>query len=276
MTMMELWGDPERFWMWIVGLGFRGLWALLFAVVGWFAGRLLRRVVLELVQRSGLEALSERVGLSRQIYALGIHEGLSWVLSRVFWVAWLMFVAHLVFVQLGLSGISQVFFVLLSWLPKLLVAAAILFGGVVLGDLCRRLVRSPARAHQGRELAAVCLYYTIIALALTMSLEQLGLSVTLIHTLVEVGLGVVMLCVAGAFTLSAKGVFEHLLARHYVSRMFQLHDELWLDDDTGGQVSDFSATALVLINDYGEELLIPYAQLLAGPTTLVVKDESTS
>lgn len=259
---------PERFWVWLASLGVNGLWAVAIALVGFLGGKALRRVVQALVQRSGLEALAERVGLSRSLYAMGLHEGLASALSRLVWGAWVVLVAHVFFVQLGLPGISHLFLAILGWLPKLIVAGGLLLGGVVLADMCRRFIRAWTSQPQWRALIASGVYYTVVALSVTVAAEQLGLEVKLLHVLVQLSFAIVMGCVALGFALSAKEVFSHLLSRYYVRQMFQVGDTLIFEDGQQGEVVAFEETTLVLEQQDRQQWMIPYAELLGSSLTL--------
>ena len=118
-------------------------------------------------------------------------------------------------------------------------------------------------------------YWVMIALVLTLTLEQLGMDVGLIHTLIWLMSFAVLFSLGVTFVAGAQTVFKALIARHYVLNMCREGESVRLDDGEDYVVARFEPIALVLLDDAGRERSVLYTCLIERPWTLLDADPVT-
>ncbi len=187
--------------------------ALLFAgfIVAWIfeiiTRKLMRFLMLEkIVDRTGLKALFEKAGLKISFTRL-----LSGV---VYWFILIVFLAAVVNV-LGLTQLSDFLDKLVSYLPNVLGAVAILIIGILVANLLYNVVKNAcesARISAAGFLASLT-KWSIFTFAFIAALVQLKLAPDLLKILFT-GL-VVMLAIAGglAFGLGGKDAAKDVIDR---------------------------------------------------------------
>ena len=221
-------------------------WAL-----AWGLGRVVRRVFRRLAKQipsgTGRAAWSEAVEDNDvgNIAAGGVY----WlVLLTTFMVA---------LDALDIAVFSRWVGLIASYLPRLAIAAALLFVGMVAGRLARNAIMKTAvrlPALQARSLARFAQLAIVIAAGL-IAAERLGLDVSLLSAMFMILLAATLAGAALAFGLGARDLVADILAMHYVNKSHRLGQLVRLGPDEG-RIVRTSRTAVSLETADGE-MLIP-------------------
>lgn len=242
-----------------------------FLLIIFIAGVLLARAIAKMarwaVERTGLEAFAERLGVSRLLYAVGIHAGLGQVIETL--ARWTVLLITLVVAAevAGLEGVSAAIRQVIAYLPQVVVAAVILIAGARVAEWVRTLLLASDRARGGlfnapQSVARVA-YYTVIIISFTLAADQLGLEITLINSLIQVAFAAMLFGLALALALSARPSLSGVIARFYAAQVYKPGDRVRIANaQVEGVVLRFAATAMVVQTEAGEELLVPCGQIL--------------
>ena len=209
------------------------------------------------VRRSGLEALAERVGASSLLYAVGHKDGVAHLMGRVVWLAGLLLTFAVVAELLGLPGLASGVEAVIGFLPRLMAAVLILLGGLLIGGLLRKVVLGWGRQRdevESPEFVARLLYFTVVTVAVTMAVQQIGLETGLVNSLVMITLGAVLFSLGLSFALASRDAFRNIIARHYLERMARPGDHVRAGEDEG-VVLRYSASSVIIKTESGEKIL---------------------
>ncbi len=268
-TLSRAWALWEQLLGHFIAWAPRLVGVLLVLLLGWLAAVLVRRVVRWAVQRTGLEALAERAGVARLLYGLGVRRSSAEVAGQLGYWSVMLLVLHTVTTLLGIPGVSHVVEAVAAYMPRVLVAAGIFTAGLLGADVLRRLVSAMLTRRKEVEsphLIARGVHGLVILLAGVVAVEQLGVDIDLITSIIQILLGAAALGLALAFGLGAREILRDLVARFYVTRLYRPGDRVEVVGVQGTIVA-FSPTA-TLLRDGDEERVIPCHTLLAGPVTL--------
>jgi hypothetical protein len=137
------------------------------------------------------------------------------VVGRVVW--WLVVLVSLDLCAdiLGFDLLTRVFEYLILYLPRLLLAAFILFAAYIAGAFLGGLARVWASKVEGLNAAAIgkAVKYGLLAVAVVMALEKLYLTTTFFIAVVIIVFGAVMLAAAIAFGLAFADPVKDLTRR---------------------------------------------------------------
>lgn len=246
-------------------IGYAPRVALFFVVVlgGWLMSRIARRVTVWAVRRTGLEALAERAGTAKLLYAVGLKDGAAQALGLVVWLACILLTVAAAAEMLGLSAVAAGISVVMGFLPRLLAAAIVLIAGLAFAALLRGVVQ---RVGKGRSdiddpgLLGQLLYYLILTVTVVMSADQAGLETQLVSTLVTIAAAAVLAGFALAFALGSRSTFQNLVATHYFRRAVRPGDQVRVGPHEGVVVR-FSPVGIVLRSADGE-IVVPCKTLM--------------
>lgn len=222
-------------------------------VGGLILASLARKLTAWLVKRSGLEALGERFGVAKMLYAVGFKAGLSHALGSVAWVTLLLFTVAACAEVAGLDVVASGIGIMMSFLPRLLAAAAVLVGGVSLATALRGVLRRLGRARKDvdePDVVATVAYYLVVTIAGVMAADQAGLETELVGTLVTVGVAVAAASAGFSFAMASRPALANLVASHYLRRCIKPGDQL-IARSCQGVVASMTASHVVVQTETG-------------------------
>lgn len=233
--------------------------ALFFAVIvaGLIAASILRRLTVWAVEKSGLDALAERAGAAKVLYAIGIKRSVAQTLGMVVWLSTILVTLAAAAELMGLSAVTSAVGVVVSFLPRLVVAAVVMVGGAALASILRGIVRRMSKAQGEVESPAAIaslVYYVIITVSVLVAADQAGIETQLVDGLVTICVAIALAGVSLAFALGSRDAFRSLVAGHYLRRLIDKGDEIEIEGHRGVVVR-FSPIAVVLRTERGERIV---------------------
>jgi len=174
--------------------------------VGWIIARLLRKAMIKFFKLVRLDVVAEKAGIENFLVKGGAQYTTVNVLANlVYWflmLALTMAVLH----GLGLDAAKELFNRILSYIPNVIVAILVL----IFGTLFAKLVRGAAYTYlsniriSGAEFISNTVYWTIIFLVFSVTLQQLSLGGQVLILAFVIAFGALCLALAIAFGLAGK------------------------------------------------------------------------
>lgn len=199
----------RRFLDWLPG--FLAAFVLLF--VGLVLARALRTLVERALARAGVDARLGSVGINELLTRMGL--GGSPTFAAGFVAYWFVLLAFIVTAAnaVDLPVVSQLLERFLNFLPSLVAAILILFGGLLFARFLSRVVANAAQANDlgDGELLAKAAYAIVLCFAGLMALEQLGIQMLLVSASIQIVLASVGLALALAFGLGGRDIAAEYL-----------------------------------------------------------------
>ncbi len=206
------------------------LTAIILFAIGIAISLLISRAVRLVMRQGGIDALCDKVGVSRILRQAGIKAPLSQIVCKgLFWVLVLMFLMSAA-ESLGLPQISEPLRGLVAFLPKVITALIIAMAGLVVSDLVRGLVATGAARlglDYGPGLAGVLRVFILIVV-LTIAVGTLGVDTTLIRHAVEILLLAVAIAGALALGLGMKPLAQNIVSGVYARDLYPAGTEVSL------------------------------------------------
>jgi hypothetical protein len=197
------------------------LTSVLIFVTGIVLGVVLKFLFLRFFRAINLDRLFERSGLLEMMQKGGMKDRLSLILARV--IGWVTIFGFLILSlrSLNVPAVERVLESFLFYLPRVFIAAIILFVGYVLGNFLSRaaLIASVNAGFRMAGLIAKLVKLIILLLSMTMALEQLGIGRETIIIAFAIIFGGVVFALSLAFGLGGKDI-----AREYLEKRMKGDD----------------------------------------------------
>lgn len=273
--------DPQ-FWttLWQETLGEIVKWlpnlfgALVLLLVGWLVARLVQFVIGGLLRRLRLDALTERVGISRLLSNAGLDSSVSNLLARLaYWL--LLFVFVLAAAEsLGLIGVTETLNKLVGYLPNVLAAAFILLLGSliaqVIGDAMGKMT-TQAGVATGPALGQV-VRYTLLVFTIILALGQLGIQTDLLTIAASALVIAVTLALALAFGFGSRDLARNIMAGYHAKETFEEGQQISIRGHSGRLISIGTVKAVIKT---GEGLVsLPNSVLTEEEVTVLESGET--
>jgi hypothetical protein len=202
---------------WVKILGFipNFIGAVVTILIGLLVAYVLKWIVVQIASAIQLQTLSDKIKFSTILSKLGVKAEVSELLGN--FVKWIVIIVFLIpaLQVLGLSEVGEVLSQILGYLPKVVLAGFLVFIGIVVADIIAHAVKATALtlgSSTASVLATVAKYAIYVFIGL-LTLEQLGVSSTL---LLSAFTGIVaMIAIAGglAFGLAGKDAAAELIKK---------------------------------------------------------------
>jgi small-conductance mechanosensitive channel len=219
-------------------------WLIAGFVFAWTARWLIIRL------GKGIDRLAQAVGVA------SLNVSLKWPLANilgwlVFWIIILYFFTAAV-ESLGLPALAEILGKFIHSLPSLLVAAAFVVGGVLLGNSLRDRIINSARGAGLRQADVMgnWVRMIIIILAFIAGLAQIGLDVRLFELMLTIFAAAVAGAVALAFGLGAGSTVSNIISARYVRKNYRIGQNIQIQKFEG-RILELLPNGVILDTDAG-------------------------
>jgi hypothetical protein len=194
----------------------RFLVMLIIALIGLVVALLLKYILRAFLRFTKLDRVSEASGASH-VLRMAHLPSMTEVLSRsIFWVTWFGFILVGLSV-LGIASLQEQISRLFLFLPEVFVAILIMFLGVAIANFLSRtaLLAAVNAGHPSARILSWSIRFVIWILAITMTLEELGLARQTVISAFSIVFGATMLGLAIAFGLGGQDLARKSLERYF-------------------------------------------------------------
>ena len=211
-------------------------------MAAWICGTAARKVLARVVGR-----VQERLTSRGFLRGSGLLLASPTVISRILYWAILLFFLAAALEKLQLPIVTNLLQTVAYFLPKVMLAVAVLFIGAGAGSLSYHWI-SDIAVKVGIEHAQVLgrmAQASIVALAVIVSVQQVGLEGRLFIAVATVTLGSTLGGMALAFALGAGPVVTNIMASYYASKAFSAGDAVRIAD-IEGTIREITSTSIVI------------------------------
>jgi small-conductance mechanosensitive channel len=188
---------------------------LIIIVIGLLVAFLFKYILRAILRLTKLDRVSEEAGASR-ILRLAHLPSMSVLLSRtIFWVTWFGFILIGLSV-LGVAGLQEQISRLFQFLPEVFVGILILFLGLMTANFLSRtaLLAAVNAGYPSPRILSWSIRFVIWILAISMTLEELGVARQTVISAFSIIFGALMLGLAIAFGLGGQDLARRSLEKY--------------------------------------------------------------
>ena len=246
--------------------------AVLLLIGGWIVARLARALSIRLIK--GIGRISVLVRITNTESGPNIGENTVTVVGNViFWIVILFFLTSATSL-LGMSMFADWLSQLVSHLPNIISGVLIICVGIIFSNLANQAISSAAMnisPSQRVALARVAQFFIMVMLVL-IGVDQIGIDITAIITVVAVVIGALLAGLAIAFGIGARTLVSNLIGVRYLRRDYKVGEKIRIGDYEG-TILELSSVSVVIASDQGR-ITIPASLFSEQPSTLVIKRQN--
>ena len=239
-------------------------------IIGYLLARLIKYLIIKLI--GYFNKLLNQFTKSSLSYKQ-LERSANFIGSVFFW---LIFLSVFIIISdiLGLTLVTDWMERILQYSPNILASIIIIlvavFAGRFLADIISKVSKKVGLTY-GNTLGKIAQYLILIT-AVIIAVDQLGIEVSFLITLVNIVIAALLFGAALAFGLGAKAVVSNILAVFYVRKMYRVGDYIKIGE-TEGRISKINTTAVVLDTKEGQ-VLIPAKEFNEYKSFLIKMDDN--
>lgn len=161
---------------------------------------------------------------------------------------------------------------LIAHLPSIVSGFLIICAGVVFGNLANQTVSTVASSMPTRQraiLARSAQSFTL-AILILIGVDQIGVDITVIVTIISVAVGALLGGLAISFSLGARTLVSNLIAARYLNADYRVGERIQVGDYQG-VVLEISSVAVILDTEKGRAT-IPAKAFSEEPSILLTRE----
>ena len=224
--------------------------ALLLLLVGVIAARLIRGLTLRLLHL--LNLFLERILSGRTRAVVYFSSGITRLVAGIlFWITLFVFVTAALKTA-GLTGVAACLERAVDFLPGIVTGGLIILVGYILAGLVRDVTLAAAHSAEFTEAVVISRLAQAITLitALVIGLDQIGIDVSFLTTMLGISSAALLFGFALAFGLGARTLVSNLVAAHHLRDVLEPGQDIRMGD-WEGTVLEVSSTAVILDTEAG-------------------------
>jgi small-conductance mechanosensitive channel len=217
-------------------------------LVGWLVAKLLRAATRAMLARLGRAVARRAPGHPSFLEG----EGATILARAVFWVV--LFISAMFATEaVGLPVVSSWLAGVTAFLPRILVALAVIVASVVAARMVQSFANRASKSLGGPDAERIgrLARVALLVLGFLVALQQLGINVSFVTTAFFIVLGGAVAGAALGFALGCHKLVSNILAMHYVRRGFRAGDGLRIGE-TRGKILRTTPVGIVVETDDGE------------------------
>ena len=203
--------------------------------------------------------------------SVNLDQSANFVGSLFFWLVFLS-VFILISDILGLTLVANWMESFLEYSPNILAAILIVLIAVFAGRVLAEVISSVSKKvglTYGRTLGRI-VQYLILVTAIIIAIDQIGIEISFLITLIDIVVAALLFGAALAFGLGARTVVSNILAVFYVRKMYKPGDKIRIGD-IQGKITRIDSTAVLLDTD-GGQVMVPAKEFNESKSWLIKND----
>ncbi len=247
---------------------------LFLAIVIFFIGFIIARIFQALINRliDRLYRYVPNKSYQQKIKQISTDPSSRLISKIIYWMIIIFFLTAATEI-LGLPIITTWLGGIVNYLPNILLAAIIVFSGIISGRLLRDIV-STAVIKTGAvfgEMLGRFTQYAIITLAILIAITQIGIDLDILTGIINIVLAAFLFGAALAFGLGARTSVSNILAAYYLQNRYQEGNIIRIDD-TEGCIVNITATSVIIETKEGQ-ITVPAKKFSEESSILLKKDD---
>lgn len=238
--------------------------------VGWLIARLARGLTIKLL--GGVDRFSGYVGVGKLFPRGKVSDASARIVANiVFWIIILFFLTSATNL-LGLTMFSGWLDRLVAHLPNILSGGLIIFAGVVFGNLAYDAAQTAARNMPPRQRSLMgrsAQAFTLVTMVV-IGMDQIGIDITLLITVIAVVIGTILGGLAIAFSLGSRTFVSNLIGARYLGSDYRVGERVRIGQ-IEGTILEISSVAVVLDTADGR-LIVPAKTFGEEPSLLLLRE----
>jgi hypothetical protein len=247
--------------------------AVLILGIGWLIAKGVAFVLKSFFSKIGLDKLGEKIQNMELLRKYDLDFKLSHVISMVVYVLIMLFLSVSAADTLGVPAISNMFLMLVNFIPKLIVAIIMTLLGLFISDLARKFVETLCKSFNiaSGKLISMAVFFFLGFISIILALGQAGINTKLLESSFNIIIAALALAFSIGYGIASKDILINILSSIYSRKKFTEGDIVEIQG-VKGTIIIMDNTNLILESD-GVRTSFPLKVLQTEKITLFNKNK---
>jgi len=247
--------------------------AVLIMSIGWAIAKIASFIFGSFLSRVGVDKLGEKIQNMEMLRKYQLDFKLSKVLSVILYILIMLFLSVSAADTLGVPAISNMFMMLVDFIPKLGVAIMMTLLGLFVSDLARKFVETLCKSFRisSGKLISMGVFFFLSFISVILALGQAGINTKLLESSFNILVAGLVLAFSIGYGIASKEILVNILSSIYSRKNFREGDLVEILGVKGTILRMDNTT--VVLNSEGAEVSFPLRVLQTEKITLFHKNQ---
>ncbi len=224
--------------------------AILILGIGWLVAKGVAFILRSFLSKVGLDKLGDKIQDMELLRKYDLDFNLSQVIAQVVYVLIMLFLSVSAADTLGVPAISNMFLMLVNFIPKLIVAIIMTLLGLFVSDLARKFVESLCKSFNisSGKLISMAVFFFLGFISIILALGQAGINTKLLESSFNIIIAALALAFSIGYGIASKDILVNILSSIYSRKKFNEGDLVEIQG-VKGTIILIDNTNLVLESD---------------------------
>ncbi len=243
--------------------------AAVILLVGWIVAKTASIVIKNILSKVGVDKIGDKIKDIEAIKKFNVDIKLSNIISTIVYIFIMLFLSVSAADKLGVPAISNMFLLLVNFIPKVIVASIMTLLGLFLSDLARNFVVTLCKSFNiaSGKLIGMGIFSFLIFITVILALGQAGINTTLLESSFNIIIGALALAFAIGYGFASKDILLNIISSFYSKNKF--HEGQIIEIlNVKGKILKIDNTSIILDTDGGSQTIFPLKVLQSEKVTI--------
>jgi hypothetical protein len=196
--------------------------SLVIVLIGFLMAKLASLILRNVISKIGLDRIGERLNRIDAVKKFNVEIKLSAIAGNIIYIFIVLFFLVTAADKLGVPAISNMFLMLVNFIPKLISASIMILAGVFLADYIRSFIVSVCKSFNvaSGKLIGTGIFFFLLLITVIAALGQAGINTTLLESSFNILVAGVVLAFSIGYGFASKEILLNILSSFYSKNKF--------------------------------------------------------
>lgn len=197
--------------------------AALIFLIGWIVAKVVSIVLKNVLSKIGIDKVGEKLNDIDAIKKFNLDIKISKIVSKIVYVFILLFISVSAADKLGVPAISNMFLMIVEFIPKLISAAIMAIGGLFISDLVKNFVVGLCKSFNiaSGKLIGMGVFAFLILITIIAALGQAGINTTLLESSFNIIIFGIIISFSIGYGFASKDILLNIISSFYSKNKFK-------------------------------------------------------
>ncbi len=200
--------------------------AALIILIGWLVAKGTSFILKSFLSKIGIDKLGDKIQNMEVLKKYSFDFKLSSIIASIVYILIMLFLSIAAADTLGVPAISNMFLMLVNFIPKLIVAIIMTLLGLFLSDLARKFVDSLCKSFniKAGKLISMAVFFFLSFISVIMAMGQAGINTKLLESSFNIMIAGLALAFSIGYGIASKDILINILSSIYSRRKYNIGD----------------------------------------------------
>jgi hypothetical protein len=209
--------------------------ALVIALVGWITAKIASVILINLISKIGIDKLGEKINEIDAIKKFDFDLKLSKIISKIVYYFVLIVFMIQAASTLGVPAISNMFAMLVDYIPKIISASIMIFAGLLIADSVKNFVVGLCLSFNiasGKLIGSGVFFFLLIITGIA-ALGQAGINTALLESSFNILVAGIILAFSIGYGFASKEILLNIISSFYSKNRYKEGQVIEIDGVKG-------------------------------------------